>query len=655
MKNKIFKAATLICLAVLFSLFLFSGCKPDVTPDGKDNDNTPPAPRETITYTITEEKLYDQIKGSMFGQMAGVTYSAPSEFRANGFMYDLANLRPWKPSVINEGFGQDDMFVDITFIDAVKEYGLDCTTKEFGEAFRASTYGLAHGNKEARKILQTKYVNENGEEVYYDAPMSGHYSMNQCCEDIDWAIECDWVGMLYPGMVEKAADMSYRAGQVIGYGEGILSGNYISALHAYSFFATDIEDLFLRAVAVLPKESKNYKIQKQVYDLWKNGTSFEDAWYFINDEWLYVERCPECAGSTAMNITGYLNEAFSTMGLLYGNGDLKATMDYAMRCGQDSDCNSSTAAGVLGNMLGFSYLEDYQDGIWVSGINNTAKFSGTEYTMPLLVDTMYEIAVTSLNTYADKTEEGWVITEYKDVQPYEIPLWPNMPSVFMTVVTNDFDITGTAKIWDELYDCTVLWDFGNGDTSSSFNVKYTYPEAGIYEVSLTATNSEGISKTVKQQVYVGKNLAKEGTITLSVTKPLGGGSKDPEVIRDGKYADSIITNAYDTFTGINPGKIDFVGYIFDTEKTFSTVIYNEGGHFDNGGWFETGLQIQVLIDGEWVPIEYGGDEYIGVSWVTNSNWIYVFTFDSVTAKGVRLYGTAGGSAGFVSIGELQVY
>ncbi len=433
MKNKIFKAATLICLAVLFSLFLFSGCKPDVTPDGKDNDNTPPAPRETITYTITEEKLYDQIKGSMFGQMAGVTYSAPSEFRANGFMYDLANLRPWKPSVINEGFGQDDMFVDITFIDAVKEYGLDCTTKEFGEAFRASTYGLAHGNKEARQILQTRYLNEDGEYVYYDAPMSGHYSMNQCCEDIDWAIECDWVGMLFPGMVERAADMSYRAGQVIGYGEGILSGNYISALHAYSFFAENVEDLFLRAVAVLPEESKNYKIQMQVYGLWKNSVSFEDAWQIINDEWLYVERCPECAGSNAMNITGYLNEAYSTMGLLYGNGDFKETMDYAMRCGQDSDCNPSTAAGVLGNMYGYDYLAEYQDGIWVSGINNTLKFSGTEYTMPLLVDTMYEIAVESLNTYAEKTDGGWIITDYKDVQVYEVPLWPNMPSVYITV------------------------------------------------------------------------------------------------------------------------------------------------------------------------------------------------------------------------------
>ena len=654
MRRNFFKTIISIFLVAILALSVFSGCKKEnPPPQGGDGENPPP--RETITYTITEEKLYDQIKGSMFGQMFGVTYSAPSEFRANGIMYDLSQLRPWTPSVINEGFGQDDMFVDITFIDAVKEHGLDCTTKQFGDAFRETTYGLAHGNLEARKILQTKYLNEDGEYVYYDAPMSGHYSMNQCCEDIDWAIESDWVGMLYPGMIERAADMSYRAGQVIGYGEGILSGNYIAALHAYSFFATDVEDLFLKAFAVLPKESKNYKIQEQVYDLWKQGVSFEEAWQVINGEWLYVERCYICAGLDAMNITGYLNEAYSTMGLLYGEGDIKATMDYAMRCGQDSDCNPSTAAGVLGNMYGYSYLEEYQDGIWVSGINNEMTFAGTEYTMPMLVDTMFDIAKQSLDTYAEKTEDGWKITAYKDVQPYEIPLWPNMPSVKITMETNDFDVTGSAKIWDELYDCTVSWDFGNGDTKTGVNIEYTYPEAGVYEVTLTATNMEGVSKSVKQKVYVGRNLAKAGKITVSVTNPLGGGAKSPEVIRDGKFSDGGLASAYDTFIGPNQEKYDYFGYIFNKEETFSTVVYNEGNHFGDGGWFDGKLEIQVLQDGEWKSIEYGGDEYLGVSWVTNANMIFVFTFDEITAEGVRIYGKGGGTSGFVSVGELQVY
>ena len=47
------------------------------------------------------------------------------------------------------------------------------------------------------------------------------------------------------------------------------------------------------------------------------------------------------------------------MGLLYGQGDFAKTMDIATRCGQDSDCNPASAAGILGTMLGYSHIPEY--------------------------------------------------------------------------------------------------------------------------------------------------------------------------------------------------------------------------------------------------------------------------------------------------------
>jgi ELWxxDGT repeat protein len=45
---------------------------------------------------------------------------------------------------------------------------------------------------------------------------------------------------------------------------------------------------------------------------------------------------------------------------------------------------------------------------------------------------------------------------------------------------------------------TYLWNFGNGDTSSQQNPKYSYDSAGVYEVTLIATNTENCSVQTKK-------------------------------------------------------------------------------------------------------------------------------------------------------------
>lgn len=52
------------------------------------------------------------------------------------------------------------------------------------------------------------------------------------------------------------------------------------------------------------------------------------------------------------------------IGLLYGNGDYTKTIEIATRCGQDADCNPSSAAGILGTMLGYSKIPAY----WKQGL-----------------------------------------------------------------------------------------------------------------------------------------------------------------------------------------------------------------------------------------------------------------------------------------------
>ena len=48
----------------------------------------------------------------------------------------------------------------------------------------------------------------------------------------------------------------------------------------------------------------------------------------------------------------------------FGEGDFDKTLEIATRAGQDSDCNPSSAAGVLGVMMGYDKIPDQ----WKSGI-----------------------------------------------------------------------------------------------------------------------------------------------------------------------------------------------------------------------------------------------------------------------------------------------
>ena len=72
--------------------------------------------------------------------------------------------------------------------------------------------------------------------------------------------------------------------------------------------------------------------------------------------------CPEGVWN-GFNIDAVINSAYVVIGLLYGEGNFEKTMDIATRCGQDSDCNPASAAGILGVVYGYEAIpEKYRKG-----------------------------------------------------------------------------------------------------------------------------------------------------------------------------------------------------------------------------------------------------------------------------------------------------
>ena len=326
--------------------------------------------------SIKPDILKDKIAGGWAGKMVGVTYGAPTEFRAQGKIY--SDSIKWKPADIRGSMWQDDIYVQLTFLMSMDKYGIDAPVKKYQEMFARAGYGLWHANMQARKN-------------YFDsifAPLSGSPEYNIHADDIDFQIEADYIGFMCPGMPRTASAIADKIGRIMNYGDGLYGGIFVAALYSEAFFETDILRIVEKALLSLPPESDYYMIIRDVIKLHNQyPDDWEVSWNELEKKWGDVDICG--AGST-FNIDAKLNGAYIVMGLLYGEGDPMKTLEISTRCGQDSDCNPSNALAVLGVIKGFSGLPvNMQDGVITMG---DSLFIHTTYSFNSAISATYKYA-----------------------------------------------------------------------------------------------------------------------------------------------------------------------------------------------------------------------------------------------------------------------
>ncbi len=362
--------------------------------------------------TIKPEVLRDKIAGGWAGKMIGVTYGAPTEFRAQSRIY--VDSIKWKLSDIKGSMWQDDIYVQLTFLMSMDKYGLDAPAKKYQEMFAKAGYPLWHANMQARKN-------------YYDsifAPLSGSPEYNIHADDIDFQIEADYIGFMCPGMPQTASGIADKIGHIMNYGDGVYGGIFVAALYSEAYFESDILKIIEKALRSIPSESDYYTIVMDVIKLHQQYPSdWQASWKELEKKWGDVDICG--AGST-FNIDAKLNGAYIVMGLLYGEGDPLKTLEITTRCGQDSDCNPSNAMAVLGVIKGFSGLPSVmQEGVKAIG---DSLFINTTYS--------FNSAVSSTNSYALDliTKDGGIVNEKKIMVKTQVPAAPNLEVSFPDVV-----------------------------------------------------------------------------------------------------------------------------------------------------------------------------------------------------------------------------
>ncbi|MEC3880990.1 ADP-ribosylglycohydrolase family protein [Parapedobacter sp. 10938] len=341
------KGLLFIGLAAYFSMV---ACRP-----GNGNGNSEPGIKK-----MPLSVLQDKIKGGWAGQTIGVTFGGPTEFRYNGTFIQDYQVIPWYDGYIKKWMEEtpglfDDIYMDLTFVDVFERVGLDAPVDSFANAFANAGYTLWHANQAAR------YNILNG----IKAPQSGHWLHNPHADDIDYQIESDFAGLMSPGMPNAASHISDKIGHIMNYGDGWYGGVFVGAMYTQAFVSDDIHYVVKEALKTIPKESDFYKCVNDVIG-WhaQYPDDWKQTWFELQRKWTEEVGCPDGVFAT-FDIDAKINAAYIVLGLLYGDGDYTKTLEISTRAGQDSDCNPSSAGGILGTMLGYSNIPAY----WKMGLS----------------------------------------------------------------------------------------------------------------------------------------------------------------------------------------------------------------------------------------------------------------------------------------------
>jgi hypothetical protein len=354
---------------------------------------------DTTEYRkISAEEYTNKMKAAWIGQMIGVGWGAPTEFRFVAETIPDEEIPEFNPDMVNV-FNQDDLYVEMTFVRTLEEYGIDCSIEQAGIDFANSVYMLWGANALARGNLRSGIK----------PPASSHPDYHKGADWIDYQIEADFSGIISPGLPNEVIALGDKFGRIMNYGDGVYGGIFVGAMYAEAYFENDIEKIILAGLDCIPYESQYAECMRDVMKWYKeNPSDWKKTWQLIEDKYYSnpeYQKYKVYEPDYWHEMDAKLNGAYIVMGLLYGEGDPDKTITISMQCGRDSDCNPSNAAGVLFTSIGYDNL----DKKYTSSLITDTKFSYTDYNFPELIEVSLKLAeqlVISSGGRIEKDSEG---------------------------------------------------------------------------------------------------------------------------------------------------------------------------------------------------------------------------------------------------------
>lgn len=392
--------------------------------------------QSNTTVTLQKSVLLDKIKGGWAGQTIGCGYGGPTEFCYRGIMipddveivypeHHLKGFYDNLPSLF------DDVYMDLTFVEVLTQEGIDAPAESFATAFAYAPYPLWHANQQGRYNVMHGLM----------PPESGHWKNNPHADCIDYQIESDFAGLMSPGMPNAASEISDRVGHIMNYGDGWYGGVFIGAMYTLAFVENDVETIVEKALTTIPEGTRFRERVGSILTWYREDpTDWKRAWRLYNERYSKDIGCPELILAPG-NIDATMNSAYVAIGLLYGHGDFGKTMEISTRCGQDSDCNPSSAAGILATMLGYSNIPEQ----WMPNLREVEDRDFT-YIKLSLNDTysmVYDLALKMIEAHGGSVGEDDVTIAVQE--PVAVRVEQGFTDIYPKLLTSGIQHLGTTE------------------------------------------------------------------------------------------------------------------------------------------------------------------------------------------------------------------
>ncbi len=251
----------------------------------------------------------------------------------------------------------------------------------------------------------TAYLNlKNG----VPAPQSGSMEQNGkiLAEQIGGQIFIDTWGLIHPGDPDAAARDAETAASVSHDGEGLYGARYIAACIAAAFDGGEILEIMEAGLARIPAHSLYASVVRAVQGFYKeNPDDWRACYRMLVEEWGY-DRYPGVCHIIP-------NAGVCALAMLYGGGNFARTIEIAVMCSWDTDCNAGNVGTILGVRNGLEGLAEH----YRKPVNDSLILSGISGYLNILDAPSYakEVAALGLCCQGEDAPEGWHMSKEGDL------------------------------------------------------------------------------------------------------------------------------------------------------------------------------------------------------------------------------------------------
>ncbi|MEG2670153.1 MAG: ADP-ribosylglycohydrolase family protein, partial [Oscillospiraceae bacterium] len=280
---------------------------------------------------IKYETYFDKVYGAWYGKCLGGAGGAPVEG-----IKEIIKVEDFL-EIINPLLPNDDLDLQLLWLEVLENNG---------EKLMATDLAKAWIEKCWYPFSEYGYFMKNYKRGI-SPPYSGRFNNSFFKEGMGCPIRSEIWGLIYPGQAEKAAYFAKMDGELDHTDNSVWAEMFLAGVESMMFEDSNIQRLILKGLKLIPKDTKLYNCINMCMDLYNKG---KKDWKYARN--LVVQKFGHPDFTNVVQNLGFI-----IIALLFGECDMRKTINIALKCGYDTDCTCATAGAIIGGIIGYKNID----------------------------------------------------------------------------------------------------------------------------------------------------------------------------------------------------------------------------------------------------------------------------------------------------------